>query len=144
MCKLYGIGLARRRSPLLTQVGEQPVELVAEDGAVLVLVVQLQDLDKVVDAASVLGVLALLEEGVKVVDLHHLLALLLLAAQLLDGGQGGVQVARPQQVPDVETVHLAVALEVVHVEGELDLCKGTVVRTKNRQQVALLLLLKLN
>jgi len=106
---------------LLTEVGQQPEELVAEDGAVIVLVVELEDLDEVVDATGVLGGLGLGEDGVEVFDLHHLLALLLLAAELVDGVKGGVDVASPQQVSDVETIDLAVSLEVVHIKGKLDL-----------------------
>ena len=74
------------------------------------------------DAAGVLGLLGLLEERVEVGDDHDLLALLLLAAQLVDGGQGGVQVAGAEQVADVEPVDLAVALEVVDLKREADLC----------------------
>jgi len=106
---------------LLTEVGQQPEELVAEDGAVIVLVVELEDLDEVVDAAGVLGGLGLGEDGVEVLDLHHPLALLLLAAELVDGVEGGVDVAGPQQVADVEPIDLAVSLEVVHIKGKLDL-----------------------
>ena len=105
----------------LTEVGQQPEELVAEDGAVIVLVVELEDLDEVVDAAGVLGGLGLGEDGVEVVDLHHPLALLLLASELVDGVEGGVDVAGPQQVADVEPIDLAVSLEVVHIKGELHL-----------------------
>ena len=106
----------------LTEVGQQPEELVAEDGAVIVLVVELEDLDEVVDAAGVLGGLGLGEDGVEVLDLHHPLALLLLAAQLIDGGKGGVDVARPQEVANVEAINLAVTLEVIDIKGELHLC----------------------
>jgi len=106
---------------LLTQVGQQPEEFLAEDGVVVVLVVELQDLDEIVDAAGVLGVLGLLEHGVEVVDDHDLLALLLLGADFLDGAEGGVQVAGAEEVADVEGVDLAVALEVIDVESELDL-----------------------
>jgi len=106
---------------LLTEVGQQPEELVAEDGAVVVLVVELEDLDEVVDAAGVLGGLGLGEDGVEVLDLHHPLALLLLAAQLIDGGKGGVDVARPQEVANVEAINLAVTLEVIDIKGELHL-----------------------
>merc|ERR1712243_538926 len=53
---------------LRNEGGQQPEELVAEDGAVVVLVVELEDLDEVVDAAGVLGGLGLGEDGVEVVD----------------------------------------------------------------------------
>jgi len=106
---------------LLTEVCQQPEEFVAQDSGVFVFVVELEDFDEVVDATGVLGSLGLGEGGVEVVQLEHLLALLLLAAQLLDGLEGGVQVAGPQQVADVEAIHAAVSLEVIHIKGELDL-----------------------
>ena len=104
----------------LTEVGEQSEELVLEDGAVLVLVVQLQDFNEVVEAAGVLGVLGLLEDRVEVVELDGLLSLLGLTAQLSDGLQGGVEVAGAEEVADVEAIDLTVALEVIDLEGELD------------------------
>ena len=48
---------------LITKIGQQPEELVFENGAVLVFVVQLQDLDEVVEAAGVLESLACLKSG---------------------------------------------------------------------------------
>ena len=104
----------------LTEVGEKSKELVLEDGAVLVLVIQLQDFNEVVEAAGVLGVLGLLEDGVEVVELDGLLSLLALTAQLSDGLQGGVEVAGAEEVADVEAIDLTVALEVIDLEGELD------------------------
>ncbi len=72
------------------------------------------------EATGVLGVLGLLEEGVEVVDLEGLLSLLGLTSQFGDGLEGGVQVAGAQQVTDVESVDLAVTLEVVDLKGKLD------------------------
>lgn len=106
---------------LLSEIGEEPEEILAEDGLVLVLVVQLEDLNEVMDATGVLGVLGALEDGVHVLKGDHLLALLLHAADLVDGLVGGVQVAGPDEVANVETVDLAITLEVVHLKGELDL-----------------------
>ena len=105
---------------LLTEVGQQSEELVLKDGAVLVLVVQLQDLNEVVEATGVLGVLGLLEERVEVIELEGLLSLLGLTAQLSDGLQGGVEVASAEKVTNIEAIDGAVALEVVDLEGELD------------------------
>ena len=110
---------------LITKIGQQPEELVFEDGAVLILVVQLQDLDEVVEAAGVLWVLGLLEERVEVIKLEGLLSLLALTSQLGDGLEGWVQVAGAEQVADVEAIDLTVALEVVDLEGELDPCQQT-------------------
>lgn len=103
-----------------TQVGQEPEELIAQDGVVFVLVIELQDLHKVMDATGVLGLLGLFEDGIEVIDDHDLLALLGLTSQLVNGGQGGVQVACAQKVANVEAVHFAVALEVIDVEGEAD------------------------
>lgn len=47
-----------------------------------------------------------------------LLALLLGTTELLDGGQCGVGVERPQDISDVEGIDLAAAVEVVDREGE--------------------------
>ena len=105
---------------MFTEIGQQSEEFVLEDGAVLILVVQFQDLHKVVEATGVLGVLGLLEDGVEVVELDGLLSLLALTAQLSDGLQGGVEVAGAEEVSDVEAIDLTVALEVIDLEGELD------------------------
>ena len=51
---------------------------------------------------------------------QDLLALVRLAANLLDGLEGGVQVAGAHEVTGVKGVDPAVALEVVDVKGELD------------------------
>lgn len=74
----------------LTEIGEQPEELVLKDGAVLVFVVQLQDFNEVVEATSVLGVLGLLEDGVELIDLDHSLSLLRFSTKVGDGLQGWV------------------------------------------------------
>ena len=94
-----------------------------EDGLVFVLVVQLQDLNEIVDATGVLGLLGGLEERVHVLEGDDLLALLLLATDGIDGLAGGVDVAGADEVTDVEAIDLAVTLEVIDLEGELDLCK---------------------
>jgi len=105
---------------LLTQVGQQPEEIFAKHGLVGVFVVQLQDLNEIVNATGVLGVLGLLEEGIHVLETDGPLALLLLTTNLNDGLHGGVQVAGANEVTNVETVDLAISLEVVNLEGELD------------------------
>ena len=105
---------------LLTEVGQQQEQLMGQHGVVVVLVVQLQDLNKVVEATLVLAVLGSLVGGVAVGLAQGLLALLGLTADLGDGLEGGVQVAGTDEVAKVEGVNLAVTLEVVHIEGKVD------------------------
>ena len=92
----------------------------AQHGVVVVLVVQLQDLNKVVEATLVLGVLGGLVHGEHVGLGQGLLALLGGATDLGDGLKGGVEVAGADEVAGVEGVNLAVPLEVVDIEGEFD------------------------
>jgi len=106
---------------LLTEIGEQPEELVLKDGAVLVFVVQLQDFNEVVEATSVLGVLGLLEDWVELINLDHSLALLRLSTEFSDGLQSWIQVACSQEVADVKSINLAITLEVINLKGKLDL-----------------------
>jgi len=106
---------------LLTEIGQQPEEIFAEDGLVFVLVKQLQDLNEIVDATGVLGLLGQLEERVHVLEGDNLLALLLLATNSIDGLAGRVDVAGADEVTNVEAIDLAVTLEVIDLEGELDL-----------------------
>jgi len=105
---------------LLAEVGEEEVELVRQDGVVLVLVVQLQDLNEVVESTLVLGLLAGLVDGVAVDLLQHPLALLLLTSDLGDGLEGWVEVAGSEEVAGVEGIDLTVSLEVIDVEGEVE------------------------
>ena len=72
------------------------------------------------DATGVLGVLGLFEEGIHVLEADGLLALLLLTTNLSDGLHGGVQVAGANEVTNVETVDLAISLEVIDIKGEVD------------------------
>ena len=89
-------------------------------GVVVVFVVELEDLNKVVEASLVLGVLAGLVHGEDIGLGEELLALGDSTADLLDGLQGGVQVAGADEVANVEGVDLAVSLEVIDVKGEVD------------------------
>jgi len=114
----------------LAKVGQEEEQLVADHGVVLVFVIQLQDLNEVVESTLVLGVLAGLVDGVHFALLQHLLALLLLASDLGDGLEGGVEVAGSQQVAGVEGVDLTVALEVVDVEGEVESLDLLFLKTK--------------
>ena len=104
----------------LTKIGQQPEEFVLEDGAVLILVVQFKDFNEVMEATGILGVLGFLEDGVELINLQGSLALVVLTSELTDGLEGGVQVAGAEQVSDVEAINLAVSLEVIDLEGELD------------------------
>ena len=67
----------------------------------------------------VLGKLDLGEDWVKVIDDHDFLALFFHASDFIDGGKGGVDVARPQEVANVEAINLAVTLEVIDIKGEV-------------------------
>ena len=51
--------------------------------------------------------------------------LLLSAADLLDLGQGGVQVEGSQAVAQIEHVHRFISFEIVDREGEFTLYKST-------------------
>jgi len=121
VAKLVHQALSFLLGEFLTKIGQQPEEILAEDGFVLVLVVQFQDFNEIVDATGVLGVLGLLEDGVHLIDGDHLLALFLeTTAHVVDGVVGGVQVAGADEVTNVEGIDFAVTLEVVDLEGELD------------------------
>merc|ERR1719436_945465 len=87
---------------LLSKVGEETEQFIANHGIVSILVVQLQDLHEVVEATLVLGVL-----GLSTTD-------------LIDGLQGWVEVTGTDEVPGIESIHLTVSLEVVHVESEFN------------------------
>merc|ERR1719328_714822 len=104
---------------LLTEVHQQLEQLELQDGVVGIFVVQLQDLNEVVEATLVLGVLAGLVHGEDIGLGEELLALGDSTADLLDGLQGGVQVAGADEVANVEGVDLAVSLEVIDVKGEV-------------------------
>jgi len=91
-----------------------------QHGVVIVFVVQLQDLNKVVEATLVLGVLAGLVHGEDVSFSQELGSLGLSTTDLIDGLQGGVEVTGADEVTGIEGINLAVTLEVVDVEGELD------------------------
>merc|ERR1712038_1368800 len=79
-----------------------------------------QDLTEVVEATLVLGVLAGLVHGEDIGLGEELFALGDSTTDLLDGLQGGVQVAGADEVANVEGVDLAVSLEVIDVKGEVD------------------------
>jgi len=115
---------------LLTKVGKEQEELMGQHSVVIVFVVQLQDLNKVVEATLVLGVLGGLVGGVAVGLGKDLLALLSLTADLSDGLKGGVQVAGADEVTQVEGVNLAITLEVIDIEGEVDGVNLTFLKTK--------------
>merc|ERR1711899_676290 len=115
---------------LLTEVHQQLEQLELQDGVVGIFVVQLQDLNEVVEATLVLGVLAGLVHGEDIGLGEELLALGDSTADLLDGLQGGVQVAGADEVANVEGVDLAVSLEVIDVKGEVDGINLLLLQTK--------------
>ena len=120
LAQLLHEGLGLLLGQLLSEVGQQSEQLMGQHGVVVVLVVQLQDLNEVVEASLVLGVLAGLVHGEDIGLGEELLALGDSTADLLDGLQGGVQVAGADEVANVEGVDLAVSLEVIDVKGEVD------------------------
>ena len=115
---------------LLTEVHQQLEQLELQDGVVGIFVVQLQDLNEVVEATLVLGVLAGLVHGEDIGLGQELLSLGAATSDLLDGLQGGVQVAGADEVANVEGVDLAVSLEVIDVKGEVDGINLLLLQTK--------------
>merc|ERR1711953_431584 len=115
---------------LLTEVHQKLEQLVLQDGVVGIFVVQLQDLNEVVEASLVLGVLAGLVHGEDIGLGQELLSLAASTSDLLDGLQGGVQVAGTDEVAGVEGINLAVSLEVVDVKGEVDGINLLLLKTK--------------
>ena len=105
---------------LLTEVHQQLEQLELQDGVVGIFVVQLQDLNEVVEATLVLGVLAGLVHGEDIGLGQELLSLGASTSDLLDGLQGGVEVAGTDKVANIEGVNLAISLEVIDVKGEVD------------------------
>ena len=91
-----------------------------QDGVVGIFVVQLKDLNEVVEATLVLGVLARLVHGEDIGLGEELEALGIGTTDLLDGLEGGVQVAGTDEVSGEEGINLAISLEVIDVKGEVD------------------------
>ena len=120
LAQLLHQGLCLLLGQLLAEVGQQQEQLVAKHGVVVVFVVQLQDLNKVVESTLVLGLLGGLVHGEAVILAQGLLALLSLASDLGNGLQGGVKVAGSHQIAGIEGVNLAISLEVIDIEGEVD------------------------
>merc|ERR1719439_69475 len=84
------------------------------------------------DLASslVLGVLAGLVHGEDLGLGQHLLALFLGSSDLLDGLEGGVEVAGSDEVSGVEGIDLAISLEVIDIESEFDGVDLLLLKTK--------------
>jgi len=120
LAELLHQGLGLLLGQLLSEVGQQTEQLVGQHGVVVIFVVELQDLNEVVEASLVLGVLAGLVHGEDLGLGDHLLALLGGASDLGDGLEGGVQVAGADEVAGIEGINLAVSLEVIDIEGEVD------------------------
>merc|ERR1711899_674401 len=80
--------------------------------------------------ALVLGVLAGLVHGKHVGLGQHLLSLLGGASDLGDGLEGGVEVAGTDEVAGVEGIDLAISLEVIDIEGEVDGLDFLLLQTK--------------
>merc|ERR1712156_440744 len=120
LAELLHQGLGPLLGQLLSEVGQQTEQLVAQHSVVVIFVIELQDLNKVMEASLVLGVLAGLVHGEHLGLGDHLLALLGGASDLGDGLEGRVEVGGADEVADVESIDLAVSLEVVDIEGEID------------------------
>merc|ERR1712113_42848 len=130
LAELLHQGLGLLLGQLLSEVGQQSEQLVGQHGVVVVLVVQLQDLNEVVEASLVLGVLARLVHGEHVGLGQHLLSLFGGASDLGDGLEGGVEVASTDEVAGVEGIDLAISLEVIDIEGEVDGLDFLLLQTK--------------
>jgi len=130
LAELLHQGLGLLLGQLLSEVGQQSEQLVGKHGVVVVLVVQLQDLNEVVESSLVLGVLAGLVHGEHVGLGQHLLSLLGGASDLGDGLEGGVEVAGTDEVAGVEGIDLAISLEVIDIEGEVDGLDFLLLQTK--------------
>ena len=120
LAQLLHQGLGLLLGQLLSEVHQQLEQLRSQHGVVGIFVVQLQDLNEVVEATLVLGVLAGLVHGVDLGLGQELGSLGAAATDLLDGLQGGVEVAGADKVADVEAINLAVSLEVVHIKSKVD------------------------
>merc|ERR1719191_1548857 len=127
LAELLHQGLGLLLGQLLSEVGQQSEQLVGQHGVVVVLVVQLQDLNEVVEASLVLGGLV---HGEHVGLGQHLLSLLGGASDLGDGLEGGVEVAGTDEVAGVEGIDLAISLEVIDIEGEVDGLDFLLLQTK--------------
>ena len=102
----------------LTEIGQQSEKFVSKNGSIFVFVVQFQDFNEVMDASGALGELDLGEDWVEVIDDHDFLALFFHATNFINGSKGWVKVAGSQEVSDVESVNLAISLEVIYIKGE--------------------------
>ena len=113
-------------------------EFTEHHGSVLLLVIQLQALNKVLERS---GILLLLDFGVnwvKLLQLDELLALLLGATEALDNLQGWAEVKTTEHITQVEHIHPGLALKVVDVKGkscpcfteEIILAKNTFLQQK--------------
>ena len=130
LTELLHQGLGLLLGQLLSEVGQQTEQLVGKHGVVVIFVVQLQDLNEVVESSLVLGVLAGLVHGEDISLGEHLLSLLLSSSNLSDGLEGGVEVAGSDEVTSVEGVNLAISLEVIDIEGEVDGVNFLLLQTK--------------
>merc|ERR1711892_1541761 len=72
------------------------------------------------ESTLVLGILASFVHGVDLSLGEHLLSLLGLSFDLIDGLQGWAQVAGTDEVASKEGINLAIALEVIDIEGKLN------------------------
>merc|ERR1712018_566299 len=130
LAELLHQGLGLILGQLLSEVGQQTEQLVGKHGVVVIFVVELQELNEVVEASLVLGVLAGLVHGEDLSLGQHLLSLLLGSSDLLDGLEGGVEVAGSDEVSSVKGIDLAISLEVIDIESEFDGIDLLLLKTK--------------
>ena len=103
---------------LLSQVAKKLPQIVALHCVVTVLVVELQDLHIVMEAS--LGcLLGSFELGEERLQADRGFSLSLSASKLLNGFEGGVQVAGTEDVPHVEGIDGTISLEVVDIKGKV-------------------------
>ena len=119
-------GLGLLLGQLLSKVGQQTEQLEGHHGVVVIFVIELHDLNVVVEASLVLGVLAGFEHGECLRLGDGLDTLLSLAANTLNGLHGGVQVASPDKVSNIEGVNSAISLEVIDIKCEVNCWKSTI------------------
>ena len=117
VCELKKLYLADIWS--LTERQQSVCELSKQHLAIFSLVVQLQTFQEVLIAACVLVLLDLSKDGQELLNLQFLLILLLGSTHLLYNSLCRVEVQAPQDVPQVDGINSAAAIEVIDGEGKV-------------------------
>merc|ERR1712008_268462 len=103
---------------LLTKICQNVLQFRGHHGAILFLVIKLEDFNEIVVEATVLVLLDGDEHGSELFELHHLFALLSGNSELFKLLVGGVQVDSTEQVRDVPGINNTFAIKIEDVEGE--------------------------